>query len=54
MTENILGCPEGFPLWQAGGATNLNVAKNVTTPPLLAPQKESFCSQQVATVGVPP
>jgi hypothetical protein len=27
MTQKILGCPEGFPLWQAGGATNFKRSK---------------------------
>jgi len=32
MREKILGCPEGFPLWQAGGVTNIKRSQKCTYP----------------------
>jgi hypothetical protein len=32
MREKILGCPEGFSLWQAGGVTNIKRSKKCTYP----------------------
>ncbi len=37
MSKKILGVQRGFPFGKLAGGLILNVAKNVTTPPLLAP-----------------
>jgi hypothetical protein len=37
VTQKILGVQRGFPFGKLAGRLTLNVAKNVPTPPLLAP-----------------
>ncbi len=32
MSQKIFGCPEGFPLWQAGGVTNIKRSQKCTYP----------------------
>jgi hypothetical protein len=39
VTQKILGVQRGFPFGKLAGRRDKNVAKNVPTPPLLAPYR---------------
>jgi hypothetical protein len=58
MAQKILGCPEGFPLWQAGGVTNIKRSKKCNYPAFACSSPRRVAvekrTQQRSTQPAPP